>query len=112
MFWAKTLHVFLDNARCRIKLDFIPPNCPQLNPIERPWSLMHRRDTPNTCYATCGQFAGATLDFLRGKVRKNWRSFRDSVTHRQLPRHQPKGFSGSDVTALAGGGFVVPYHWW
>jgi hypothetical protein len=80
MIWAKTLHVFLDNARCRIKLDFIPPYCPQLNPIERPWSLMHRRVTPNTCYATCGQFAGATLDFLRGKVRENWGSFRDSVT--------------------------------
>jgi len=41
---------------------------------------MHRRVTPNTCYATCGQFAGATLDFLRGKVRENWGSFRDSVT--------------------------------
>jgi hypothetical protein len=27
-----------------------------------------------------GQFADATLDFLRDKVPKNWRSFRDSVT--------------------------------
>ena len=41
---------------------------------------MHRHVTPNTCYATCGQFAGATLNFLRGKVPKNWGSFRDSVT--------------------------------
>jgi hypothetical protein len=32
------------------------------------------------CYATCGQFADATLDFLRDKVAKNWASFRDSVT--------------------------------
>ena len=29
---------------------------------------------------TCGQFADATLNFLRDKVPKNWRSFRDSVT--------------------------------
>jgi hypothetical protein len=41
---------------------------------------MHRHVTPNTCHATCGQFAGATLDFLRGEVPKNWGSFRDSVT--------------------------------
>jgi len=92
---GQNLTVFLDNAPyhhaklarewlarpgCRITLDFIPPYCPHLNPIERPWSLMHRHVTPNTCYATCGQFAGATLNFLRGKVPKNWGSFRDSVT--------------------------------
>ena len=74
------IHVFLDNARyhhaklvrewlarpgCRIKLHFIPPYCPHLNPIERLWGLMHRNVTHNKCYATCGQFADATLDFLR-----------------------------------------------
>ena len=89
------IHVFLDNARyhhaklvrewlarpgCRIKLHFIPPYCPHLNPIERLWGLMHRNVTHNKCYATCGHFADATLDFLRDKVPKNWRSFRDSVT--------------------------------
>ena len=89
------IHVFLDNARyhhaklvrewlarpgCRIKLHFIPPYCPHLNPIERLWGLMHRNVTHNKCYATCGQFADVTLDFLRDKVPKNWRSFRDSVT--------------------------------
>jgi hypothetical protein len=31
-------------------------------------------------YATCGQFADATLDFLRDKTPKNWGSFRDSAT--------------------------------
>src|ERR1700730_8722613 len=89
------IHVFLDNARyhhaklvrewlarpgCRIKLHFIPPYCPHLNPIERLLGLMHRNVTHNKCYATCGQFADVTLDFLRDKVPKNWRSFRDSVT--------------------------------
>ena len=88
-------YVFLDNARYhhaklvrewlarpgrRIKLHFIPPYCPHLNPIERLWGLMHRNVTHNKCYATCGHFADATLDFLRDKVPKNWASFRDSVT--------------------------------
>ncbi len=45
---------------------------------------MQRHVTPNTCHATCGQFAGATLDFLRGKVLKNWSSFCDSVTDHSL----------------------------
>ena len=68
------IHVFLDNARyhhawlvqdwlarpgCRIKLHFIPPYCPHLNPIERLWGLMHKHVTHNKCYATCAQFADA-----------------------------------------------------
>jgi transposase len=89
------IHVFLDNARyhhaklvrewlarpgCRIKLHFIPAYCPHLNPIERLWAVMHKNITHNKCYDTCGQFANATLDFLRDKVPKNWKTFRDSVT--------------------------------
>ena len=89
------IHVFLDNARyhhaklvqewlaqpgCRIKLHFIPSYCPHLNPIERLWGLMHRNVTHNKCYATCTQFADATLGFLREKVPRNWADLCDSVT--------------------------------
>ncbi len=89
------IHVFLDNARyhhaklvqewlsrpgCRIKLHFIPPYCPHLNPIERLWGVMHRNVTHNKTYATCAQFADATLGFLREKVPRNWADFCDSVT--------------------------------
>ena len=89
------IHVFLDNARyhhaklvqqwlarpgCRIKLHFIPSYCPHLNPIERLWGLMHRNVTHNKCYATCAQFADATLGFLREQVPRNWVHFCDSVT--------------------------------
>jgi transposase len=89
------IHVFLDNASyhhaklvqewlsqpgCRIKLYFIPPYCPHLNPIERLWGLMHRNVTHNKCYATCDQFADATLSFLREKVPRNWADLCDSVT--------------------------------
>ena len=88
-------HVFLDNARyhhaklvrawlarpgCRIKLHFIPPYCPHLNPIERLWGVMHKHVTHNKCYATCADFAAATLGFLRENVPRNWATFRDSVT--------------------------------
>ena len=89
------IHVFLDNASyhhaklvrewlsrpgCRIELHFIPPYCPHLNPIERLWGLMHRNVTHNKCYATCAQFADATLSFLREKVPRNWADLCDSVT--------------------------------
>jgi transposase len=89
------IHVFLDNARyhhaklvqewlarpdCRIRLHFIPSYCPHLNPIERLWGLMHRNVTHNKCYATCAQFADATLSFLREKVPRDWAHLCDSVT--------------------------------
>jgi transposase len=89
------IHVFLDNASYhhakivrewlaqpgrRIKLHFIPAYCPHLNPIERLWGVMHRNVTHNKTYATCAQFADATLDFLRGKVPRNWADLCDSVT--------------------------------
>ena len=89
------IHVFLDNARyhhaklvqewlarpgCRIKLHFTPSYCPHLNPIERLWGLMHRNVTHNKCYATCAQFADATLGFLRETVPRNWADLCDLVT--------------------------------
>jgi transposase len=89
------IHVFLDNARyhhaklvnewlsrpgCRIKLHFLPAYCPHLNPIERLWGVMHKNITHNKCYETCGEFAEATLTFLRDEVPTRWPEFCDSVT--------------------------------
>ena len=59
---------------------FHPVYCPHLNPIERLWGLMHRNVTHNKCYATCAQFADATLGFLRETVPRNWADFCNSVT--------------------------------
>ena len=107
------IHVFLDNARyhhaklvqewlarpgCRIRLHFIPTYCPHLNPIERLWGLMHRNVTHNKCYATCAQFADATLGFLREKVPRNWADLCDSVTDNF--RVIKPGFSGNDVNGV------------
>ena len=89
------LHVFLDNARYhharlvgewmdqpgrRIKLHFIPPYCPHLNPIERLWGVMHKNITHKKCYNTCRQFADAQIRFLREKIPMLWENFRDSIT--------------------------------
>jgi len=89
------IHVYLDNARyhhaklvrawlerpgCRIKLHFIPPYCPHLNPIERLWGVMHRNITHNKTYATCAEFADTTLEFLREKIPRDWSRFRSAIT--------------------------------
>ncbi len=89
------IRVFLDNARYhhaklvrewlsrpgrRIKLHFLPPYCPHLNPIERLWAVMHQNVTHNKCYDTCTEFADATLAFLRDEVPRRWAEFSSSVT--------------------------------
>jgi transposase len=94
------IHVFLDNARyhhaklvqewlarpdCRIKLHFIPAYCPHLNPIERLWGVMHRNVTHNKTYATCAQFADATLGFL-----PNSAASRAAPSSRGLHLRQPR----------------------
>jgi len=105
----RLIHVFLDNARyhhavlvqewlarpgCRIKLHFIPSYCPHLNPIERLWRLMHQHVTHNRCYATYNDFRRSALKFLREEVSKKL-GHPLRFGHRQVPRHQPCRFSGS-----------------
>ena len=89
------IHVFLDNARYhhaklvtewidhpgrRIKLHFIPPYCPHLNPIERLWGVMHKNITHNKCYDMRKQFADTILAFIRDKVPRVWQKFCESIT--------------------------------
>ena len=76
---TEPLALFAQPGR-RIRLHFVPPYCPHLNPIERLWGLMHKQATHNKCYTTCTDFADATLGFLRGKVPRRWPEFGDSVT--------------------------------
>ena len=77
---ARLVRAWLERPGCRIKLHFVPPYCPHLNPIERLWGVMHRHVTHNKCCATCTDFAEATLGFLREKVPRNWDNFRDTVS--------------------------------
>ena len=64
----------------RIKLHFHPNVLPTAGQPNRLWGLMHRNVTHNKCYATCAQFADATLSFLREKLPGNWADLCDSVT--------------------------------
>ncbi len=63
---ASTIHVILDNARAnknkkieeylttsRIKIRYLPPYSPNLNPIERLWRVMREFTLYNCYYPTC-----------------------------------------------------------
>ena len=77
------IHVIWDNARYHrsdeirryakkllIKLHFLPPYSPNLNPIERMWKLMHEKVTYNKYYERFADFKEATLEFFKTIGRK------------------------------------------
>lgn len=91
----RLIHVFLDNARYhhaklvrqwlatdgqRIRLHFVPPYSPHLNPIERLWGVAHKNVTHNKGYATFAKFKSEMMTFLQDTVPRNWRRFSDTVT--------------------------------
>jgi transposase len=91
----RRIHVFLDNARChhsrlvrawlarpgcRIRLRFVPPYSPHLNPIERLWGLMHKHVTHNKSHSSIRAFQAAVLTFLRHEVPRRWPALCDAVS--------------------------------
>jgi len=101
----RRIHVFADNARyhharlvrawlarpgCRIRLHFIPPYCPHLNPIERLWGVMHKAITHNRCSKTLRTFQTEVLSFLRREVPRHWHEFREAVTDNYRVREPVK----------------------
>ncbi|MGZ3632998.1 MAG: IS630 family transposase [Parachlamydiaceae bacterium] len=71
------IHVFCDNARyyknkdvlnyletSRVKLHFLPPYSPNLNPIERLWKWMKERIIYNTYYSGFDEFKSAIFGFF------------------------------------------------
>ncbi|MCP4937464.1 MAG: IS630 family transposase, partial [bacterium] len=77
---AKVLQPWLESSERRVKLHFLPPYAPHLNPIERLWGVMHKWVTHNRHYATFNQFTDAILGFFRKTLPDKWREFRDTVT--------------------------------
>ena len=72
------VHIFCDNARyyknravrehlesSKIKLHFLPPYSPNLNPIERLWKWMKERVMYNTYYQEFEEFKEAIMGFFR-----------------------------------------------
>jgi transposase len=73
----KAIHVFVDNARyyrnklvreylktSKIKLHFLPPYSPNLNPIERLWKWMKERVLYNSYYPEFEEFKSAIFGFF------------------------------------------------
>lgn len=72
------VHLFCDNARyyrnkavteylriSKIRLHFLPPYSPNLNPIERLWKWMKERVIYNTYYEGFEEFKSAVFGFFR-----------------------------------------------
>lgn len=75
------IHVILDNAAAhrslilmeylknsRIRLHYLPPYSPNLNPIERLWKVFRETTLYNKYFDTCGGFFSAVREFFADKV--------------------------------------------
>lgn len=80
----KHLYLVLDNAAynraksvrrlakvLRIKILYLPPYSPNLNPIERLWKFMKKKMMANHYYETIVEFRKSLSEFFRG-IRKYW----------------------------------------
>lgn len=101
--FAKNIHIILDNSgyhrsnivkefceKQKIKLHFLPPYSPNLNPIERLWKVMNERSRNNQFFASAREFREKIDGFftkiipniteeLRGRITDSFRVVR-SVT--------------------------------
>ncbi len=95
------IHVIWDNARPHrndevyafakelgIKLHYLPPYSPNLNPVERVWKLMHESVRYNKYYAKFSEFADATIEFFKGIGRKK-NILRERITDNFQILHSP-----------------------
>lgn len=77
------IHVILDNAAAhrnhklaeflkssRIRLHYLPPYSPNLNPIERLWKVFRETTLYNRFFETCWEFFAAVRGFFADKVHK------------------------------------------
>jgi transposase len=71
-----------------IKLHYLPPYSPNLNPIERLWKIMHERVTYNKYYETFAEFSEATLHFFKN-IGRNKSILRSRITDNFQILHSP-----------------------
>jgi transposase len=97
----RRIHLILDNAGSNrnkavyklaknlgIKLHYLPPYSPNLNPIERLWKLMHEYVRYNKYYEKFSEFTEATLEFFKSIGRKK-RILRERITDNFQILHSP-----------------------
>lgn len=63
-FYAGMVKEYLNSATCRIKMLFLPPYSPNLNIIERLWSIMRKKILSNQYYEKFKEFRNAVVGFL------------------------------------------------
>jgi transposase len=96
------VHVIWDNAgphkdgevcafakELGIKLHYLPPYSPNLNPAERIWKLMHENIRYNKYYSKFSEFSDATLGFFKSIGRKK-NILRDRITDNFQILHSPE----------------------
>jgi transposase len=59
---AKLLEPWLREERYRLRLDFLPPYSPELNPMERVWKLSRRLCTHNRYFELLEELVTAVFD--------------------------------------------------
>lgn len=95
------VHIIWDNARYHrnsevkqfaqelgIKLHYLPPYSPNLNPAERLWKLMHEHVRYNKYYGKFSEFTDATLGFFKSIGRKKC-ILRERITDNFQILHSP-----------------------
>jgi transposase len=65
---SKVVKEFLAGENVRIKLHYLPPYSPNLNPIERLWKIMHERVSNNKHYPKAQEFIDAVNMFLNTTI--------------------------------------------
>ena len=95
------VHVIWDNAKPHkndevhafakelgIKLHYLPPYSPNLNPVERMWKLMHESVRYNKYYSEFSEFTEATIAFFKSIGRKK-NVLRERITDNFQILHSP-----------------------
>lgn len=90
---AKTIHVICDNGRSnknkkieeylktsRIKVHYLPPYSPNLNPIERLWKVLREKKTYNKCYEKFADFKKEIRQFFFEEIPKITRELASRIT--------------------------------
>lgn len=78
---AESIHIICDNGRSnknkklneflptsKIKIHYLPPYSPNLNPIERLWKVMREKKTYNKCYEKFNDFSQAIRTFFSEEI--------------------------------------------
>jgi transposase len=90
---AKTIHIICDNGRSnknkkleeylktsKIKIHYLPPYSPNLNPIERLWKVLREKKTYNKCYEKFIDFKHEIRKFFFEEIPKIKNELRSRIT--------------------------------